>query len=509
MGIPMESDVEERVVTIDTPLYRARVTNRGACLLSLRLKNYRLHPDTPELVEMIPQPDGIAKYLEEEYSETDRAQKLSLLPSEVKKMWRPLAVRITGTEEGLEQNQIVFSLEAPSDASLFRLDGGEDVVLTFSHLDSTGLRQTKRVTFYADSYLQKVELDFTNDGDGPLLITPEMVVTEGYRAAGIPHSTRYNVASAVYGAVAKRYSLTLPDPGQRQRESVTGLQWAAMEDLYFFTGLLPRSPAGTVIAEQTVMGLPRILIQFDPLQIQPGMSAEMAVDAYLGPKEYDGLVEIGSDVDRIIDYGMFRILALPAIAILKFLNGIVHSFGFAIIILTLLLKVVTYPLNMAQYSSMNKMKLLAPELEKIKAKYKDAKDPQRYNQEMMQLYKVHGVNPAASCLPMFVQMPIFLALYSGLLYSIDLRQAPFLYIPDLSNPDPYFISPLLMGVSMLAQQRLSPSPADQSQATMMKVLPIVFTGIFLFAPAGLVIYWLMNNVLSIAQQYWMQKTGKA
>src|SRR5262249_24081811 len=155
------------------------------------------------------------------------------------------------------------------------------------------------------------------------------------------------------------------------------------------------------------------------------------------------------------------------------------------------------PLTATQLRSMEKMKALAPELEKIRAKFKDAKDPERYNQEMMNLYRRHGVNPASGCLPLFIQMPIFIALYNGLLYSIDIRHTPFLYIPDLSNPDPYYLSPLLMGATMLLQSRMSPAPADPSQAMMMKMMPIIFTTMFLFAPAGLVIYWFMNNVLSM------------
>jgi YidC/Oxa1 family membrane protein insertase len=205
---------------------------------------------------------------------------------------------------------------------------------------------------------------------------------------------------------------------------------------------------------------------------------------------------------------MFRFLALPAVAILRFIDRVTGSYGIAIIVLTLLLKVVTFPLTNAQLKSMERMKALAPEMEKLKAKNKDKKDPERFNQEMMALYKRHGVNPASGCLPVLVQMPIFLALYAGLLYSIELRHKGFLYIPDLSTPDPFYLSPLLMGVSMFWQTRMSPAPADPSQATMMRVMPIIFTAMFLFAPAGLVIYWLMNNLLSIGQQYYLRSRAK-
>jgi YidC/Oxa1 family membrane protein insertase len=508
---PSTDRSEERIVVIDTPLYRAEVTNRGAGLRSFRLKRYDTRPKDANPVEMVPQVDDIYTYYAES-SEADRLQVLQRLRTEFDNLWLPYSVRIPERQpdgqivgHGLAIHQIDPSPER------FELAGTDSARLTFRLNLPSGLRLTKTLTFHAETYLTEVSLLVENPGTAALVVAPEIVVTDGYRSSGIRPSTQYDHSTPVYGADGKRHIPDIPELGAQDHVQRAKLDWVATEDLYFFSALIPQGQVQTLLLEKPAgLRFLRLLLRFDEFRLEPGQARDLSVLGYYGPKENDRLASIGYQLDRIIDYGMFRFLALPAVEFLKFVQRLTGSYGVAIIILTLVLKVVTYPLTAAQLRSMERMKALAPDLERIRAKFKDTKDTERYNQEMMNLYRRHGVNPASGCLPILIQMPIFLALYSGLLYSIEMRHTAFLYIPDLSNPDPYYLSPLLMGVSMLLQSKMSPAPADPSQAMMMKIMPIMFTGLFLFAPAGLVIYWLMNNVLSIGQQYWMRnRTQKA
>jgi YidC/Oxa1 family membrane protein insertase len=500
----------ERVVVIDTPIYRAELTNRGAGLRSFQLKRYALAPHDKKTVEMVPQIDDVYNYFAAS-SEANKAEILQSLPAEFENLWLPYSVRVPQlTADGFALGHAIHQMDPGPDH--IELKGTESARVAFRIDLPSGLSLVKTLTFHAETYLTDVNLQIRNAGTSALELTPEMVVTEGYRSSGIRPSTQYDHSIPVYGAEGRRNLPDIPDVGVQKHAESPQLDWVAMEDLYFFSSLIPHGEARTLLVEKTKeLHFLRLLLRFDSLRLEPAQTTSIDLLGYYGPKEGQRLTEIGYNLDRIIDYGRYvRFLALPAVELLKFIYRVTGSYGLAIIVLTFVLKLVTYPLTSAQVSSMEKMKALAPELEKIKAKFKDAKDPERYNQEMMGLYKRHGVNPAAGCLPILIQMPIFIALYSGLLYTIEMRHTAFLYIPDLSTPDPYYLSPLLMGATMLLQSRMSPAPPDPSQAMMMKVMPIMFTAMFLFAPAGLVIYWLMNNVLSMGQQYLMRKrTRKA
>jgi YidC/Oxa1 family membrane protein insertase len=201
-----------------------------------------------------------------------------------------------------------------------------------------------------------------------------------------------------------------------------------------------------------------------------------------------------------VDFGFFGFLARPLLHVLKFFYGFLHNYGLAIILLTVIIKLIFWPLTQKSYTSMKGMQKLQPQMQKLREKYKN--DKQRLNVELMNLYKEHRVNPLGGCLPMLVQIPVFFALYKTLLISIELRHAPFfLWIADLSAKDPYYVTPLLMGASMFVQQKLTPSTMDPMQAKLFLAMPIVFTVLFLNFPAGLVLYWLVNNLLTIGQQY--------
>lgn len=496
---------QERTVVIDSPLYHAELTNRGAALVSYRLKNYAETPKGSVGVEMVPQFDDVFTYFDKEYTGADKMTILPQLRSEFDKIWLPYSFRL---RERLDLGQVIHQMEAPAGPIVLKDQETAKVVFRFN--EPNGASITKTLTFHADNYITDVELDLRNSGTKTIKVIPEMVVTEGYRRTGIRPSTQYDHSLPVYSGAGARHSPTMPKPPiEIAKEDHPSLDWIAVEDLYFFSSLIPEGSAHRLWVERTpVLGLIRLVLGFDEVEIPAGQTKVLNALGYYGPKENDRLVAIGHSLDRAIDFGRFRFLALPAVDLLQAIYRFTGSYGLAIIALTILLKIVTYPLTAAQMRSMNKMKELQPEMERLKAKFKDAKDPERFNKEMMSLYQKHGVNPVSGCLPMLVQMPILFALYAGLLYSIEMRHTAFLYIPDLANRDPYFLSPLLMGGSMLLQMRMSPAPADPSQATMMRIMPIMFTGLFLFAPAGLVIYWLMNNLLAIGQQFLMQRRTK-
>jgi YidC/Oxa1 family membrane protein insertase len=235
-------------------------------------------------------------------------------------------------------------------------------------------------------------------------------------------------------------------------------------------------------------------------QIEPGAQATQEVLLYAGPQDQDKLAAIAPGLDLTVDYGWLTVIAAPLFWVLKTLYGWVGNWGVAIILLTILIKLLFYPLSAASYKSMARMRVLAPKLQRLKEQYGD--DRSRMQQAMMELYKTEKINPLGGCLPILVQIPVFIALYWVLLASFELRQAPFmLWIKDLAAPDPYFILPVLMGATMIIQTRLNPEPPDPVQAKIMKIMPIAFSVFFFFFPAGLVLYWLVNNILSIAQQW--------
>ncbi len=242
--------------------------------------------------------------------------------------------------------------------------------------------------------------------------------------------------------------------------------------------------------------------------VAPGGQGEWQSRFYAGPKDQKRLEQIADNLNLTVDYGFLWWLAVPLFALLDWLHGLVGNWGVAIILLTLLVKLVLYPLSSASYKSMANMRRVAPQMKRLQERH--AGDRQKLSQEMMGLYKKEGVNPLGGCLPMLLPMPIFIALYWVLFESVELRQAPFaLWIDDLAAMDPYFILPLLMGATMYVQQLLSPTMGDPMQARIMKLMPIMFTVLFLFFPAGLVLYWLVNSVLSVAQQWYVMKKTEA
>jgi len=241
--------------------------------------------------------------------------------------------------------------------------------------------------------------------------------------------------------------------------------------------------------------------------INPGLSASVTHRLFVGPKDIDILKAQGDSLEKSLDLGWFTEIAKPMLYSIKFFYKYVGNYGVAIIIITIILKVLFFPLTHKSYKSMKGMQKIQPEMTKLREKYKDDRDTM--NKEVMALYREHKVNPMGGCLPMVVQIPVFFALYKSLMFSIELRHAPFfLWVTDLADKDPYYVTPVIMGVTMFIQQKMTPSQMDPMQQKIMLALPVVFTFMFLSFPSGLVLYWLVNNVLTIGQQMYINKLVK-
>jgi YidC/Oxa1 family membrane protein insertase len=287
------------------------------------------------------------------------------------------------------------------------------------------------------------------------------------------------------------------------KEKVTG-GWAAFLQHYFLSAWVPSAETEHTYSARKAGGHYIVGYHDSAFTVTGGSQGETFTSIYLGPKDQDRLGEISEHLGLTIDYGWLWWVAQPLFWLLQMMFAIAGNWGFAIIMLTILVKLAFFPLSAASYRSMANMRRVAPKLTALREQY--GEDRQKLSQEMMGLYKKEKINPLGGCLPILVQMPVFIALYWVLMESVELRQAPFmLWIEDLSIKDPFFILPLIMGASMFIQMQLNPTPPDPMQAKVMKLMPIIFTVFFLFFPAGLVLYWVVNNMLSIAQQYYITK----
>ncbi len=302
----------------------------------------------------------------------------------------------------------------------------------------------------------------------------------------------------------------------------TGIQkkgrflWAGVMSNYFMTMVVPLDASPDMTIKGRVQNdVWRIGLERPELTLAPNTETTVRSAWWLGPKDRVALAKAPNDLQATVDLGTFSFIAKPLLVVLEFFHSYVGNWGVAILLLTLCIRLLFWPLAQKSYKSMEQMKLVQPMLQRIKEKYKG--DKEAMNREMMQLYRTYKINPASGCLPLLVQIPVFIGLYQALLNAIQLRHASFItYLPftdtlwlaDLSSKDPYYITPLLMGLTMFIQQKMSPSTGDPTQQKVMMFLPAVFTVMFLGFPAGLTLYWLANNILSIGQQWWMLRKVK-
>jgi YidC/Oxa1 family membrane protein insertase len=374
------------------------------------------------------------------------------------------------------------------------------------------VRATKIYRFHRHSYL--IEVDHEIVGDGAGTVQPYLYfqfVRDGQAPPGDSRMAPTFTGVGVYTSKDKFQKVSFEDiaKGKLPYPRNTSDGWIAIIQHYFLSAWLPAAGVPReFFTKRLADNLYSAGVIVSAAAVEPGKSVRVGMGLYSGPQDQERLQELAATsapgLDLAIDYGWLTVIAYPLFWVLAWLHKLVGNWGFAIILLTILIKLAFYPLSTASYRSMAKMKVLAPKLQRLKEQYGD--DRQRLHQAMMDLYKTEKINPLGGCLPIVVQIPVFIALYWVLLSSIELRQAPFvLWIHDLSKPDPYYILPILMGISMILQSRLSPTPPDPIQARMMQLMPIIFSVFFFFFPAGLVLYWLVNNIISIAQQWYITR----
>ena len=395
--------------------------------------------------------------------------------------------------------------------------GAASGVLSFDvHDAATGLNVHKRFEFQPKSQPYVLNFDATIDMAGvakPVTIDLGPVVALGYNEQGSRFAYPNQVVYERAGKVQR------PKIADAALAPIDGpFRFAGVGDHYFLNAALPGDKSVTVAYHPVQLPVPwtdPLNRKRDFIEYSVSSPGAAAVPFFLGPKLFDALKAVDVELVRTIDFGMFAFLVVPLLQALKWVNGFIGNYGWSIIALTILINVVLFPLRHRSMVSMRKMQKLQPKVKSIQDRYAKYKvtDPERQkmNQEMMALYKEHGVNPASGCVPMLLTLPILFAFYSLLALSIELRHAPFMgYITDLSRPDMYYITPILMGISMFWQQRMMPSTADPVQQKMFLFMPLIFTFSFLWAPSGLVLYWLSSNLLAIGQQYLTNRlTGDA
>jgi YidC/Oxa1 family membrane protein insertase len=333
------------------------------------------------------------------------------------------------------------------------------------------------------------------DGQSPVMIDENAMGLKPY------------TGGATFTADAPYTKVEFDDLEETPYKSVVEGGYMAMVQHYFVTAWVPKDKAAKhTFHARKLANKDAYLFGFTSPSwtLAPGDSGSRGAQFYIGPKDQYRLEEISPGLNLTVDYGFLWWLAQPMFALLTFVHDHVNNWGLAIIVLTIIVKTLLFPLSAAGFKSMAKMRKLQPEMARLKERYGD--DKQQFTQAMMELYKKEGANPLGGCLPIVLQMPVFLALYWTLMESFELRQAPFmLWINDLSVMDPYFVLPILMGASMFVTQMMQPEPPDPMQAKVMKIMPVMFTFFFLWFPSGLVLYWLVNNLLSIAQQWFVTK----
>jgi YidC/Oxa1 family membrane protein insertase len=490
--VPAEETVVEAapsqtaaIITVDTPLYQAKISENGAVFFSFLLKHYR------------------------ETVQKDAPLKQILTNNETLGVGR---LGFTGKSvAGLDQ--AVFSADLASDR-LQVTDSPRN--LTFSWRSQDGILIEKTYKFVPDSYAIGMDVTIKNgSGRG---IQDRLFVALNSKA---PHGKR-RYAFEGPSALINDKLVEIKTKKLTDQNTFDGkIKWVGLQSRYFMAGLLP----GQI--DEASLHLALISDQFVAAQyrqpektIQPGTQYNAKYRLFMGPKKIQVLKTVGNDLQKAVNFGWFDLIAKPCLWLMNLFYSVIPNYGVAIIILTILVKLLLWPLGQKSYKSMSEMKKLQPLMKEIREKYKD--DKKRMNEEVMGLYRTYKINPLGGCLPMVVQLPVFFALYRMLYEAIELRHAPFfLWINDLSAPDrlfrfhftvpfmepPYGIPVLtiIMGASMLLQQKMSPPMGDATQAKMMMFMPLIFTVIFINFSSGLVLYWLVNNIISIAQQYFTQK----
>lgn len=414
--------------------------------------------------------------------------------------------RVFVAESGLIGNDVSVGHQIPFEARAPRYGLGPDDDTVTAYFDASvgDLEVTKTVTLRRGAYQVEIGYEVTNRGASPFVARPYQQLKRT-RESG-REGFIYTFTGAALSTPDNHYKkYSFGDLEDKDINVTTEQGWVAFIQHYFLTAIVPDDAAPRRYYSEAISDdLFAVGTVGVPTSVPPGGRAEFSERLFVGPKLQDRLGEIAPHLDLAVDYGWVWFIAKPLFWFLDKIHSVTGNWGVAIILVTVCLKAALFPLSAAGYRSMANMRKLSPRLTALKERYGD--DRQKLNQAMMDLYKKEKVNPLGGCFPILIQIPVFLSLYWVLLESVELRQASFaLWIDDLSSKDPFFVLPLIMGLSMWFQQRLNPTPLDPMQQRVMQIMPIAMTGFFAFFPAGLVLYWVVNNVLSIAQQWYITR----
>ncbi len=472
--------------TLDTPLYTAQILASGARFGSVRLKHFRqeIAPDSPPM-QLI------------------SALRSGYLPGAVDLLHHP----------DYQLSTIPFSSDSPAEVTVDPAGGTKAV--TFAGEVPGRLRVTKTLSLNGDSYASDLEIRVKNLGIDK--ITDQLGLSfyfEPYASA--EHESSYN--QSILSSFEKGGLTThaFKDLAKKDLQLKAPIDWIGYENNYFIQALIPLEDKGYQLVARVMdpnRQLIRVVYLTDPFEVDSSQEVVFKLRLYFGPKELGPLAKAEHNLAKAVDYGWFTFIAKPLLHVLNFFYRYTHNYGWAIIIVTLLIKIIFWPLTQKSFESMQRMKKLQPRIAELRERFKD--DKEKLNTELMALYKSYKVNPLGGCLPMVLQIPVFFAFYRMLNGAVELRHQPFmLWVNDLTAPDrlwigfniPYLgpglpVLTLLMGATMFLQQKMTPSAGDPRQDQIMLLMPVVFTVMFINFPSGLVLYWLINNILSIAQQY--------
>ncbi|WP_312961666.1 membrane protein insertase YidC [Stutzerimonas nitrititolerans] len=477
-ALPSTSASSEELIRVRTDVLDVAIDPRGGDIVELHLPQYPRRQDRPDVPFQLFERSGQRLYVAQSGLIGDGPDQAS---------GRPLY--------SSAQRQ-------------YQLAEGEDQLVVDLTYSANGVNYVKRFTFARENYDLNVRYLIDNQSGKPW--TGYMFGQLKRDSSGDPSSSTATGTATYLGAALwtrdEPYTkVSMGDMDDKNlRQTVEG-GWIAWLQHYFVTAWIP--PADQTNQVQTRKdGQGNYIIGFTgpAISVAAGTQGETGATLYAGPKSQDKLEELSPGLRLTVDYGILWFIAQPIFWLLQNIHALLGNWGWSIIVLTIVIKLAFFPLSAASYKSMARMRAVSPKMQALKEQFGD--DRQKMSQAMMELYKKEKINPLGGCLPILVQMPVFLALYWVLLESVEMRQAPWMFwITDLSIKDPFFILPIIMGVTMFIQQQLNPTPPDPMQAKVMKLLPIIFTFFFLWFPAGLVLYWVVNNVLSIAQQWYITR----
>lgn len=402
----------------------------------------------------------------------------------------------------LPEGDIVFN----SNTDHLVLSGTESKSLELNYTAANGLVTRKTYTFSGNNYQISLEQSVTNKSaqvqSGQIqlsLLTPSSKPKHD--------DGRFEVYGPVTHSVSGTSFDTIADIAKNEKIYGKDLKWSGFGDKYFLSAIILNTPEFATVSLKETNGVVSQKFSSQKTSVNPGQMVTASCRLFFGPKDIDVLKSQSAQLEEAIDLGWFSAIAKPLLHSLRLFYRYTHNYGFAIIIITVILKILFFPLTHKSYKSMKEMQKLQPKMQELKDKFKEDRDG--LNRAVMELYKTHKVNPLGGCLPMVVQIPVFFGLYKALMFSIELRHAPFMFwLQDLSAKDPYYVTPIIMGATMFIQQKMTPTNMDPLQAKMMLALPVVFTFMFLNFPSGLVLYWLVNNILTIAQQAYINRSLK-